>query len=49
MTQGIRKKEDEFKFNKDAGLFVCPAEHIAKRKSKKSDLHPRASARMFII
>ena len=34
MTQGIRKKEDEFKFNKDAGLFVCPAEHIAKRKSK---------------
>ncbi|SHF68739.1 transposase, partial [Ornithinibacillus halophilus] len=39
ITNGTRKKEDEFSFNKDAGLFVCPAGHLAKRKSikKKKD------------
>lgn len=35
-----------FDFNKDAGLFVCPAGHLAKRKSKKPDSHPGASVRM---
>ncbi|MGM1050746.1 MAG: transposase, partial [Bacillota bacterium] len=25
ITQGARKKEDEFLFNKDAGMYVCPA------------------------
>ncbi len=38
--------EKGFDFNKDAGLFVCPAGHLANRKSKKSDSHPGASARM---
>ncbi|RKQ11087.1 IS1182 family transposase, partial [Oceanobacillus bengalensis] len=35
ITNGTRKKEDEFEFNKDAGLFVCPAGHLAKKKSIK--------------
>jgi hypothetical protein len=33
ISQGIRKKEDEFDYNKDADMFVCPAGHIATRKA----------------
>ena len=35
ISQGTRKKEDEFEFNKDAGLFVCPAGHMAIKKAKQ--------------
>ncbi len=34
VSKGIRKKEDEFEYNKDAGMFVCPAGHIATRKAR---------------
>ncbi len=34
ISGGARKKEDEFAFNKDANLFVCPAGHLAVRKSR---------------
>jgi transposase len=40
ITQGFRKDEDRFDYNKDAGMFVCPAGHLAIRKSrggKKND------------
>jgi hypothetical protein len=40
ITQGFRKDEDKFDYNKDAGMFVCPAGHLAIRKSrggKKND------------
>lgn len=30
---GYRKKDDEFDFNKDAGMFVCPAGHMAISKT----------------
>ena len=33
VTQGFRKKEDEFEFNKDAGMYVCKAGYMASRKS----------------
>lgn len=33
VSQGKRKNENEFEFNKDAGLFVCPAGHMASRKA----------------
>jgi len=33
ITQGFRKNEDKFDFNKDAGMFVCPAGHLAARKA----------------
>lgn len=33
VTQGNRKKEDEFEFNKDAGMYVCKAGHTAIRKA----------------
>lgn len=35
ITQGGRKKEDEFEFNKDAGMYVCKAGHLAIRKARK--------------
>lgn len=35
ITQGIRKKEDEFQFNKDAGMYVCKAGHMAVRRAKE--------------
>ncbi len=35
VTQGFRSKEDEFEFNKDAGLYVCKAGHLAVRKARQ--------------
>lgn len=35
VTQGLRKKEDEFEFNKDAGMYVCKAGHMAFRKARQ--------------
>lgn len=34
ITQGVRAKEDEFEFNKDAGMYVCKAGHMAFRKAR---------------
>lgn len=35
VTQGFRKKEDEFQFNKDAGMYICKAGHMAIRKARQ--------------
>jgi len=35
VTQGYRKKEEEFQFNKDADMYVCPAGHMAIRKARQ--------------
>lgn len=35
VMEGYRKKEDEFEFNKDAGMYVCKAGHMAIRKAKQ--------------
>ncbi|WP_455675664.1 IS1182 family transposase [Pradoshia sp.] len=34
ITHGTRKKENEFEFNKDAGMYVCKAGHMAIRKAR---------------
>lgn len=34
VTQGFRAKEEEFEFNKDAGMYVCKAGHMAIRKAR---------------
>jgi IS5 family transposase len=34
ITHGTRKKEDEFEFNKDAGMYVCKAGHMAIRRAR---------------
>lgn len=33
-SDGARHKEDEFEFNKDAGMYVCKAGHMAIRKAR---------------
>jgi len=35
VTQGFRKKEEEFEFNKDAGMYVCKSGHMAVRKARQ--------------
>ena len=35
VTQGFRKKEDEFQFNKAAGMYVCKEGHMAIRKARQ--------------
>lgn len=34
ITQGFRKDENKFDYNKDADRFVCPAGHLAIRKAR---------------
>ena len=45
VTQGSRKKEDEFEFTKDAGMYQCRAGHLAKsrryQERKKEKGNPR--------
>ena len=47
ITQGNRSKEDEFEFNKDAGMYQCKAGHLAirkyldKRQKAKKNKNPR--------
>lgn len=35
VSQGHRKEGDLFHYNKDAGMFVCPAGHLAIRKARQ--------------
>ncbi len=35
ITQGFRKNEDNFDYNKDADMFICPAGHLAIRKARQ--------------
>lgn len=35
VSKGTRKEEDKFEFNKDAGMFICPAGHLAIRRAKQ--------------
>jgi len=35
ITQGSRKEEDKFDYNKDADMFVCPAGHMAIPKARQ--------------
>ena len=34
ISNGNRKEEDKLDFNKDAGMFVCPAGHMTVRKTR---------------
>jgi len=35
ISQGTRKGEDKWDYNKDADMFVCPAGHLAVRKARQ--------------
>ena len=47
VTQGNRSKEDEFEFNKDAGMYQCKGGHLAvhkyldRRQKEKKNKNPR--------
>jgi len=35
ITQGFRKDEEKFDYNKDADMFICPAGHMAFKKARQ--------------
>lgn len=35
ITQGFRKEGNQFDYNKDADMFVCPAGHMAIRRARQ--------------
>ena len=43
ITQGTRSKEEEFEFNKDAGMYVCKAGHMAIRKARTGKKSQKAN------
>jgi len=45
ISQGFRKDNNLFDYNKDAGMYVCPAGHIAVSKSKESRNKEKRSPR----
>jgi IS5 family transposase len=47
VTQGNRKKEDKFEFNKDAGMYQCKAGHLAV--SKRYQDHSKVKRNQRII
>ncbi|MEA3320188.1 MAG: IS1182 family transposase [Bacillota bacterium] len=52
VIQGTRTKEDEFEFNKDAGMYVCKAGHLAfklRRQGKKDVAKNRRETYYFDI
>ena len=48
ITQNGGANGTGFDFNKDAGLFVCPAGHLAKRKSK-NQIHIQEQVQEWLI
>lgn len=49
ISHGTRNEDDKFEFNKDAGMYVCPAGHMAIRKAKqgKKDVQGNRSITYF--
>jgi hypothetical protein len=45
ITHGTRKKEDEFEYNKDAGMYVCKAGHMAIRKRRQERKNQKKNPR----
>lgn len=41
ITHGNRKNEDKFEYNKDAGMYVCKAGHMAIRKARVGNVANR--------
>lgn len=47
VSNGTRKKEEEFFYNKDAGMYVCKQGHMAVRKAKHQRKNSKENPRMF--
>lgn len=35
ISQGFRSESEQWEYNKDAGMYICPAGHIATRKDRQ--------------
>ena len=46
ITNGNGQRETEFDFNKDAGMFVCPAGHMASRKARNGKKNENRNQKM---
>ena len=49
ITQGYRNKEDEFEFNKDAGMYVCKAGYMAIRRARQGKKNGKKIKQILII
>jgi hypothetical protein len=47
ISQGYRKDADYFDYNKDAGMYVCPAGYMAIRKTKESRTKEKRTPRQI--
>lgn len=47
VSQGARKKEETFEFNKDAGMYVCKQGHMAVSKTKHWNKKENENPRMI--
>lgn len=42
VTHGNSKRNNDFEYNKDAGMYVCKAGHMAIKKAKQGSKNPRS-------
>ena len=42
VTHGNGKNKDDFEYNKDAGMYVCKAGHMAIKKAKQGSKNPKS-------
>jgi hypothetical protein len=47
ISNGTRKESEKFDYNKDAGMFVCPAGHLSVRKEKEKSTGNRNSKEVY--
>ena len=40
ISQGFRSESEQWEYNKDAGMYICPAGHMAIRKAKQGKKGP---------
>ena len=43
ISQGIKSESEQWEYNKDAGMYICPAGHIAIRKAKQGKKNQQAN------
>ena len=41
ISQGFRSESEQWEYNKDAGMYICPAGHMAIRKAKQGKKNQR--------
>ena len=47
ISQGFRSEKEQWEYNKDAGMYVCPAGHMAIRKAKQGKIGKQNQTRTY--